>query len=101
MRTTMAVETFDFLTPEQIEHFMTYGWISIPSAFTREQAQAWTEDLWTRLGYDEKDPSTWILEKINMPVINTIDVRSFAPKAWGAICELSGGEDRVAEISRL
>lgn len=96
----MAVETYKFLTLEQIEHFMTYGWVSIPEAFTREQAKGWTKDLWVRLGYDEKDPSTWILEKINMPVINTVDVREFAPKAWGAICELSGGEDRVAEISR-
>lgn len=96
----MAIETYKFLTPEQIEHFMTYGWVSIPEAFTRQQAEIWTKDLWVRLGYDKEDPSTWVLEKINMPTINVVDVREFAPKAWGAICELSGGEDRVAEISR-
>ncbi|KAK4061644.1 uncharacterized protein Triagg1_10186 [Trichoderma aggressivum f. europaeum] len=95
----MAVK-YEFLTLQQIEHFLRYGWGSIPECFTREQAEEWTKDLWTRLGYDRNDPSTWVLEKINMPTLNTVDVRDLAPKAWKAICELSGGEDRVAEISR-
>lgn len=96
----MAIDEYKFLTPEQVEHFMTYGWVSIPDCFTREFATKWTKDLWTRLGYDQSDPSTWVLEKINMPALNFRDAREIAPKAWGAICELSGGEDRVDEISR-
>ncbi len=96
----MVLEQYEFLSPEQIEHFMTYGWISIPECFPKEQAEEWTKDLWTRLGYDKNDPSTWVLEKINMPALNFVDVRELAPKAWSAICELSGGEDRIADISR-
>ncbi|CZR53657.1 uncharacterized protein PAC_03537 [Phialocephala subalpina] len=96
----MAIEKYEFLTPDQIDHFMTYGWISIPTCFTESQASQWTKDIWTRLGYSKTDSSTWALEKINMPTHKSIDARSFAPKAWGAICELCGGEDRIADISR-
>jgi hypothetical protein len=60
----------------------------------------WTKNMWTRLGYDEKAPSTWMLEKINMLVLNYLDVLDLAPKAWGAICELCGGEDCVTEEPR-
>jgi hypothetical protein len=40
--------------------------------------------------------STWDREPINMPTHKTEHVQTFAPKAWNAICELLGGEDRVA-----
>ena len=96
----MAVNKYQFLTADQVEHFMDYGWVSISNCFTTEQAEQWTKDLWTRLGYDRDNPSTWVLEKINMPMINSIDAREFAPRAWGAICELCGGEERITERSR-
>jgi hypothetical protein len=31
-----------------------------------------------------------------MPSHRTIDIRQFAPKAWGAVCDLLGGAQRVA-----
>jgi hypothetical protein len=96
----MAIDTPKVLTVGQIEHFMTNGWVSIPDCFSKRQAEIWTKDLWIRLGYDKNDPSTWVLEKINMPALDSTDVRQFAPKAWGAICELCGGENRIADISR-
>jgi hypothetical protein len=96
----MAIEKYEFLTQDQIEHFMTYGWISISDCFTKEHAEEWAKDPWTRLGYDKNDSSTWVLEKINMPLLKYIDARELAPKAWGAICELPGGEDRIADICR-
>jgi len=45
------------------------------------------------------DKTTWTSERINMPVHQRIPVHEFAPKAWSAICELCGGEDRVAPES--
>ena len=97
----MGIKEYKFLSPEDIEHWMTYGWVKIPSCFTREQAAEWSKDLWKRLGYDPNDKSTWFLEKINMPIINwDLDVSEFAPKAWGAICELAGGEDRISDMCR-
>lgn len=96
----MAIEEYEFLTVKQIDHFMNSGWVSIPNCFTKQQAEEWAKDLWTRLGYDKNDPSTWVLEKINMPVLNYIDACELAPKAWGAICELSGGQDRISDMCR-
>ena len=42
------------------------------------------------------DKSTWTHERINMPFHTAEDVRTFAPKAWSAICQLLGGEERIA-----
>ncbi|KAL6787335.1 hypothetical protein J3E68DRAFT_152989 [Trichoderma sp. SZMC 28012] len=97
----MADGKYRFLDHEQVEHFMTYGWIKIPAAFTKAQANEWITDLWVRLGYDKDDKSTWIVEKVNMPSHASIDVKEFAPSVWGAICELTGGEERLDPSSRL
>ena len=42
------------------------------------------------------DKSTWTRERTNMPFHTAEDVRTFAPKAWSAICEILGGEARIA-----
>lgn len=89
----------DFLSQEQVDHFMAVGWVRISGAFSRAQAAEWTRDLWVRLGYDPHNKSTWVQEKINMPAHDTIDVREFAPQAWGAICDLVGGADRITPDS--
>ncbi|KAH8894986.1 hypothetical protein GQ53DRAFT_792789 [Thozetella sp. PMI_491] len=89
------------LTPEEKEHFIQHGWIKIPGAFTREQAEAVTKDVWTRLGMSPDDKSTWTRLRTNMPSHNTFDASEFAPRAWAAICELCGGEDRIVEQSRV
>ncbi|KAG8805494.1 hypothetical protein FRC17_005481 [Serendipita sp. 399] len=93
----MAPTTYQILTPEQIEHFLEHGYVVIRSAFTREQAAEATKDVWTRLGYDPDDTSTWVSERVNMPWHRRFAVQEFAPRAWGAICDLLGGEERVDE----
>jgi hypothetical protein len=84
------------LSPDQIEHFLARGFVAVRGCFTREEAARYTDSLWTRLGYDEHDPSTWALSSIHMPTHREIDVATFAPKAWRAACELVGGEDRIS-----
>lgn len=83
------------LTAEEKEHFLNNGWLKIPKAFTKEQATDVTKDVWTRLGMDPNDKSTWHRVWTNMPHHNTFDARDFAPRAWAAISELCGGEDRI------
>lgn len=83
------------LTTEEKEHFLNNGWLKIPGAFTKEQAAEVTKDVWTRLGMDPNDKSTWHRVWTNMPHHNTFDARDFAPRAWAAISELCGGEDRI------
>lgn len=49
---------------------------------------------------DPDDKSTWTVQRTNMPWHFTFDAAEFAPRAWAAICELCGGEDRIAPESR-
>ncbi|KAJ4365665.1 hypothetical protein N0V83_008285 [Neocucurbitaria cava] len=83
------------LSQEQIDHFLEHGWIKLENCFTREQAEGLQSTLWTRLGMDPNDMSTWHTERTNMPFFNEFLVSEFAPKAWGGICQLLGGSSRV------
>lgn len=87
------------LSQEQIDHFMRHGWVRVPDCFSREKAAEWTADVWTRLGFSHDDKSTWVTECTHMPEHKEEAVKTFAPKAWAAICELLGGESRVAQDS--
>ena len=85
------------LTEEQKQHWMDHGFVKIENCFSREFADRWTSSIWTRLGADPNDRSTWPTEKLNMPGHTVLPVKEHAPKAYAAMCELVGGEDRVAD----
>jgi hypothetical protein len=87
---------YEVLTTEQAEQFVEHGYVAIRGCFSREAAAEYTSSIWTRLGYEPADPSTWDEPSIHMPSHRTIDIRTFAPKAWGAVCDLLGGAERVA-----
>jgi hypothetical protein len=92
------IENSDYvLTEEQKAHFLEHGYVKIPKCFTREQAAEFTAKMWTRLGMDPNDKSTWTVEKHNMPWHHHVPVEEFSPKAWSAMCQLLGGEDRISE----
>jgi hypothetical protein len=86
---------YQVLTDEQAKQFVEQGYVVIRGCFTREQALEYTDSIWTRLGYDPDDQSTWHESSIHMPTHREIDVAAFAPKAWAAMCDLVGGEDRI------
>ncbi|KAK5990115.1 hypothetical protein PT974_08381 [Cladobotryum mycophilum] len=88
------------LTEAEKEHFRANGFVHLKNCFTPEQAQSITADVWTRLGIDPNDKTTWTAMWTNMPHHKTFDAAEFAPKAWAAICELCGGEDRVSPHSK-
>lgn len=92
---------YKHLTPEQVESFMKHGFLRIEKCFTPEQAEEWTGTVWTRLGMSPTDKSTWNRERINMPSHREKPVQEFAPKAWEAMCEILGGEDRIAKESAV
>lgn len=72
----------------------------IQGAFTEEQAAWVTQDVWTRLGMAPDNKSTWNQERVHMPGHRTFDCAKLAPRAWAAICEICGGEDKVRPESR-
>ncbi|KAH9925369.1 uncharacterized protein BXZ73DRAFT_91104 [Epithele typhae] len=83
------------ISPEDVEFFMMHGYLVVKNAFSRAQAQEFTKDLWVRLGMDPEDPSTWDKERVHMPARRQVAVKDFAPKAWNAMTDLLGGEDRI------
>ncbi len=88
---------YQVLTDEEIEHFITRGYVVVRACFTREAARSLTDTTFTRLGYDPDDPSTWQEAVIHMPTHRRVDVKEFAPKVWGAVCDLLGGEERIQQ----
>lgn len=85
------------LSPEQIQHFLDYGFIHLTDCFDTKFAAQSTAEAFDRLGYVEADPNTWERPIIHMSKENTVLVKDFSPKAYGAMCDLLGGEDRVAQ----
>lgn len=67
-------------TAEQRDFFLENGYIVIKHAFTREQTEDFTKEMWVRLGMDPEDKSTWNSDKVNMPVMKKVRVDEFAPK---------------------
>ncbi|EED81036.1 predicted protein [Postia placenta Mad-698-R] len=93
------VKEYKYLSKEQVDFFMENGYVVIKQGFTKEKAAEWTKNMWTRLGLDPNDKSTWDRERIHMPWHKRESVATFAPKAWDAIQDLLGGEERIDEQS--
>ncbi|KAJ7665626.1 hypothetical protein B0H14DRAFT_3909942 [Mycena olivaceomarginata] len=96
-----AIDTPPALTPAQKAHFLTHGFVHLPACFSRAASAAFTAALWQRLGMSPTDPATWHTERTNMPSHTSVPIAEFAPKAWAAICELLGGEERVSDETRV
>jgi hypothetical protein len=88
------------LSDEQKAHFLEHGFVKIPQCFTRAQAAEFSSTMWTRLGMSPTDKSTWTAERVNMPWHKHVPVSEFSPKAWSAMCQLLGGEERISDSMR-
>lgn len=84
------------LTESDIDHFIEKGYVIVRDCFSDELASEWRAFAFKRLGYDPEDPATWEKPRIHLPSMNSRPIREIAPKAWGAICDLLGGEARIA-----
>ncbi len=83
------------LTADQIDQFITRGYVILRNAFPREVASKWVDGGFERLGYNRRDPSTWKEVRVHMPTVTPVEVPNFAPGVWAACCDLLGGEERV------
>src|SRR5215475_4121317 len=83
------------LPREDVEQFLDRGFVRVRECFTRAAAEEYSKHIWDRLGYDQRDPSTWERPSVHMAAHRDIDVKTFAPRAWRAACELVGGEQRM------
>jgi hypothetical protein len=86
---------YQVLTDEQVRNFLDKGYLIVHDCFDRTIANRWIDEAYTRLGYDKTDPSTWAKDIVWMDHKNQMLIRDLAPKAWGAILDTVGGEDRL------
>lgn len=84
------------LTDSQAEQFLQQGYVRIEQCFDPALAEQWRALAFDRLGYDAADPATWSEARVHLPGMNRIEVRDVAPAAYGAICDLMGGEHRFS-----
>ncbi len=83
------------LTPEQRQHFIEKGYVTVKGTLDRGFAKKWTDEAYGRLGYDPVDRSTWKKDIVWMDRNHIAAIKDISPKAWGALCDVCGGEDRI------
>jgi hypothetical protein len=86
---------YSILTDEQVQSFLDNGYLVVKDCLDIRIANRWIEEAYDRLGYDQHDPSTWKKDIIWMDHKNQMSVRQLAPKAWAAILDVVGGEERL------
>jgi phytanoyl-CoA dioxygenase PhyH len=86
---------FKVLNDEHVQSFLDKGYLVIEDCLDPAIANRWIDDAYARLGYDKNDPGTWEKDIIWMDHKNQMPVRELSPKAWGAILDVVGGEDRL------
>jgi hypothetical protein len=92
-----ANPNYKYLTPDDVDHFLTKGWLRVPNAIKPEYL-TWADDLWTRIGYNESDKSTWRSEYLHLPRHREVPAEEFAPDAWNKTVELCGGIGSIDPI---
>ena len=86
---------YQVLTPEQRQHFIEKGYVTVKGCVDRSLAKAWTDEAYTRLGYDPDDRSTWTKDIVWMDRHNVARIKDISPRGWGALCDVTGGADRI------
>jgi|SRR5579859_1524266 len=89
------MNSFGTLTDEQVQSFLKKGYVIVRDCIDLSIANRWIAHAYQRLGYDPQDPSTWTEGIVWMHHEQEIPIRQIAPKAWGAIVDAVGGEERI------
>ena len=87
--------TYRVLTDGQVQSFLDNGYLVVKDCLDTSVAESWIAEAYDRLGYDRNDPSTWAKDIIWMDHQNHLPVHQVAPKAWDALLDIIGGEDRL------
>ncbi len=89
------MSNYKVLTDEQVQSFLDKGYLVVKDCLDTSIANRWIDEAYVRLGYNKRDPSTWTKDIIWMDHKNQMPVCEVAPKAWAAILDVVGGEDRL------
>ena len=107
-------QQYNDLTSDEEQHFVQHGWLRVSGAIKQKYIDDWMSHLWTRLGWDQNDKSTWTEEYVKMPRHREVPVEEFCPEAWakmyvardrdnesslkGFSCDIVGGEDKIDPV---
>jgi hypothetical protein len=83
------------LSDEAIEHFLARGHVVVPNAVPAAVVERFRAAAWARTGYDPSDPSTWQQQFLRLEPTMGAPMETEAPLAFGAICDLVGGAERL------
>jgi len=83
------------LTDEHVHSFLDKGYLIVKDCLDLSLADRWIARAYERLGYDRNEESTWAEEIVWMHHEQEIPIREAAPKAWDAILDVIGGEERL------
>jgi len=87
--------TYQILTDADVDSFLQNGYLRLSDCLDLDVANRWIDHVYERLGYDPDNPATWETDIVWMDHANELPVKDVAPKAWAAICDVVGGEDRL------
>lgn len=90
------------LTDEQVQSFLDKGYLVVRDCLDMSVANRWIDEAYERLGYDKRNPATWVKDIVWLDHKNQMPVREIAPRAWAAILDVVGGEDRLeTQVMRI
>jgi len=89
------VSNYQVITEEQAHQFLTKGYFTLKGCLDPALAQQWTDRTYERLGFDKQNRDTWDKNYVWMYPEKAIPVKDISEKAWLAICDVVGGEDRI------
>ena len=80
------------------EEFLQNYMVHLRGAIPQKLCDEWVGAYFERTGIDESDPASWP-EDLNgfSKTTRSVPVAEASPATWEAICELLGGEERIAE----
>lgn len=90
--------TYQHLTAQERAHFVEHGWLKVENAIKQEYLDGWTENMWTRLGWDPEDKSTWTETYVKLPRHREVLASDLCPKAWDKMVEIVGGEENIDPV---
>lgn len=88
---------FRVLTDEQVQSFLDDGYLVVKDCVDPALAERWIDEAYRRLGYDRNDPSTFAKDIIWMDHKNELPIREISTKAWDALLDVVGSEDRLED----
>ncbi|MCX6019103.1 MAG: phytanoyl-CoA dioxygenase family protein [Chloroflexi bacterium] len=86
---------YKVLTEDQVQSFFEKGYLIVKNCVDLSISNPWIDQAYQRLGYDKNNPATWERGLVHMDHCNQVPVRQLAPKAWDAMMDVIGGEDRL------